>query len=157
MEDVSLAVMRIQPLHKGHQILIGRMLQAPRKALIAIGSTQEAGTEKNPFSYEQRAKMLAIAFAGANYANIALVDIGANTKQEWVQYVIKEARKNGYNPVEYYAGSPEDASWFSGALATNVVDRATVGLGINATQIRKDIFGSPFVADEIKAYIRRLA
>ena len=156
MEDVSLAVMRIQPLHKGHQILIGRMLQAPRKALIAIGSTQEAGTEKNPFSYEQRCEMLRMIFNNS-VQTIALVDIGASTKQEWAQYVIKEARKNGYNPVEYYAGSPEDASWFSGALATNIVDRATVGLGINATQIRKDIFGSPFVADEIKAYIRRLA
>lgn len=54
----GLAVMRAQPLHIGHEKVIRDMLAKCGKVTIILGSIQEQGTARNPFSYTERKQMI---------------------------------------------------------------------------------------------------
>lgn len=49
---------RFQPLHTGHTSIIDRMLDECAKVIIAVGSAQESGTERNPLSFEFRKRLI---------------------------------------------------------------------------------------------------
>lgn len=60
--NVGLYLGRFQPLHVGHQIIIERMLRECERGIVAIGSAQENGTERNPLSYEFRKLLIEKTF-----------------------------------------------------------------------------------------------
>lgn len=140
MKKVALAVMRLQPMHEGHKILIDAMFAACDEVIIGIGSTQESGTERNPYGYEARKMMVEKAYPDRPGLHILpLVDIGAKSKQEWVDYVLGElAGQNLPVPTHYFSGSENDADWYTETgWEIVIIDRETVGKGISATKIRE--------------------
>lgn len=142
MKKIGLAIMRLQPLHDGHKILIKEMINGCDIAIIAIGSAQESKTQKNPFSYEERKKMVFDAFEDEKKLFVIPInDIGAKTKKEWVEFVEKELAKNNLPlPTHYFSGSVDDAKWYTQAgWEIVIIDRFTVGKGINATKIREEM------------------
>ena len=54
----ALFVTRAQPFHIGHLKVIKWILKKYDKIVIVIGSSQESKTEKNPFTFEQRKRMI---------------------------------------------------------------------------------------------------
>ena len=58
----GLYIGRFQPIHIGHESIVRRMLLECERVIIAIGSAQESGTERNPFSFEQRADLISNIF-----------------------------------------------------------------------------------------------
>jgi cytidyltransferase-like protein len=140
-KKICLAIMRLQPLHEGHKILIRKMFEKCDDVIIAIGSVNKKD-HKNPFSYKERKNMLLKAFKDkTNLSIIPLEDIGAQTKKEWIDYVKERLRFfNLKEPCCYYCGSKEDASWYEESnWKIYIVDRFSIGKGINATQIRKNL------------------
>lgn len=152
MNDIALAVMRLQPLHIGHEILISAMLKASSKTIIALGSSNEQNTPKNPFSFEKRCEMLRAIFP--DVIIVRLIDINASSKDLWAKYVLEEVQKQtSLTPTIYYAGSTDDASWFEGFLPLKVINRQSIGKGINATEIRQNNYQkniSPKISKLIK-------
>ncbi|MDD4353382.1 MAG: adenylyltransferase/cytidyltransferase family protein [Candidatus Nanoarchaeia archaeon] len=61
----ALIIGRFQPFHKGHEFLINQVLKQNYSIIIAIGSSQESRTAKNPFNYEERKKMIQSCFKNA--------------------------------------------------------------------------------------------
>ena len=57
-ETIGLYWGRFNPPHKGHITLIKKLLKKVDKLIIAIGSAQEKNTKRNPFSAEERRKMI---------------------------------------------------------------------------------------------------
>jgi len=53
----GLVIGRFQPFHNGHKYLIQKALENVEKIIIGIGSAN-ANDENNPYSFEQRKKML---------------------------------------------------------------------------------------------------
>ena len=49
---------RFQTFHKGHEKLVETALLLCNRVLILIGSSQECGTERNPFNINTRTKIL---------------------------------------------------------------------------------------------------
>jgi len=142
VEKTALAVMRLQPLHEGHRILIDTMLAVCDRVIVAIGSTQESGTDRNPYSYEARRAMVLEHYGDRpGLAIIPLVDIGAKNRDEWITYLRHELQNaNLPEPTDYYSGSDEDADWYiETGWRIHIVDRETVGKGISATAIRERI------------------
>ncbi len=136
----ALAVMRLQPLHEGHRILIDAMFARCDRVIIGIGSTQESGTGRNPYSYEERKAMVEAAYGKRDDLTILpLVDIGAQSRQEWVDYLMEELKKRGLPcPTHYFSGSEADADWYTETdWEIVIIDRETVGKGISATRIRE--------------------
>jgi bifunctional NMN adenylyltransferase/nudix hydrolase len=142
-KKVALAIMRLQPLHDGHKILINEMFNRCDKVIIAIGSINSTDKQRNPFSFAQRKEMLLNAFKNKkNMHIIGIEDINAKTKQEWVNYVKEQLKINNLpQPTCYFSGSKEDASWYEeSGWEIIIIDRYTIGKGICATQIRKELF-----------------
>ena len=138
--------MRLQPLHEGHTILIDAMFEACERVIIGIGSTQESGTERNPYSYEARREMVMERYGERdNLAIIPLIDIGARSKQEWVDYVLGELDRHALpRPTHYFSGSLADADWYTETgWEIVIIDRETVGKGISATKIRETLQKKP--------------
>ncbi len=140
MKKISLAVMRIQPMHNGHKLLIESMLQSSDKTIVAIGSTQISRTDNNPYTYEERVQMIRKVFPNDEVLVLPLVDIGASKKVQWTSYVLQEVNRHfGLTPTDYYTGSQADAYWFEGTLPIHIVCREKEGQGISATTIREKI------------------
>ena len=125
----GLAVMRAQPLHIGHEKVIRDMLAKCGKVTIILGSIQEQGTARNPFSYTERKQMIKNVFDAETESKrlrvIGLFDI--NNPTEWGKFVLdflKEAFPNLEKPDVYFAGSAYDAQWFKNIFAHfEIIDR----------------------------------
>ena len=58
MEKFGVFIGRFQPLHKGHISVIAQIINKGYTPLIVVGSAQESGTEKNPYSFTLRSEMI---------------------------------------------------------------------------------------------------
>lgn len=117
----GLAVMRAQPFHIGHQKLIDRMLRECEKVTIILGSVQEQGTDRNPYTYIERKQMIQKVYKTAAEAGkitvLGMFDI--NNPTQWADFVLdflQESMPSVPRPDVYYAGSDYDAQWFRGAF-----------------------------------------
>ena len=115
---VGLAVMRVQPPHRGHMSLINQMRSDCDVAIVAIGTTQLSRVMRNPFTFEQRVSMLRGVF-GNTIKPIPLVDIDSSLNtDDWVDYVLDKIKKlNLPEPTDYYTGSSSDAKWYVNRFA----------------------------------------
>ncbi len=104
-------VLRAQPFHIGHQSLIDKMLAECTHVTVVLGSIQEQGSHRNPFSFDERKQMIQNVYPNINIMGIA--DI--NNATTWGKYVVDCITKNYPDqpkPDTYYAGSDYDAQWF---------------------------------------------
>lgn len=115
---VGLAVMRMQPPHRGHMSLINLMRSDCDVAIVAIGSTQLSRMVRHPFTFDQRVDMVRAVF-GSGIKPLPLVDIDSNVHtDDWVDYVLDKIRKlNLPQPTDLYTGSTGDAKWYVNRFA----------------------------------------
>ena len=110
---VGLAVMRLQPLHKGHCRVINRMIQDCQTAIICLGSAQKSREEHDPWTIEERMQMLRNVYAD-RIKIVPLNDLGASGPEQWTNYIFQKLTKLGMKePTDYYTGSKADAKWYS--------------------------------------------
>ena len=62
-KPVALFIGRFQPLHKGHLSALRYIAARSSRVYVAIGSAQEKMTEKNPFSAQERKRMMRAVLA----------------------------------------------------------------------------------------------
>lgn len=111
---VGLAVMRLQPLHKGHcRFVLNPMIEMCETAIVGLGSAQESGTRENPFTVEQRIQMIRNVY-GERIKIVPLHDLNSvKGTNEWVEYVVSRLTKLGLpEPTDYFSGSLADAAWY---------------------------------------------
>lgn len=115
MNRVGLAVVRLQPLHNGHCRIIDSMIRAHHTVILGIGSTQKNREKDNPWTFEERKKMVHNVY-GDRVKIIQLKDLGTTEKtNDWVDYVLDKIRKVGLQePTDYYTGSKADAVFYLG-------------------------------------------
>lgn len=113
----GLTVMRCQPFHKGHERIINRMLEECETVTVILGSIQEHGTPKNPFSFTERKSMVKNVYHNTPHWKrmkvFGLADL--NSEMEWADYVLVSVADQHEEapPVDaYYCGSHYDAHWY---------------------------------------------
>ena len=133
---VGLAVMRLQPLHRGHLKVINTMLTNHPKAIIVIGSIENFD-DKNPFTFKDRLKMLELVYP-QEIKNNKLIIIGAkdiHNPPKWASYI------KTLLPIEatcYYSGTGQDAHLFEKeGFKTIQINRDE--LNISGTMVRNKI------------------
>ena len=89
---LGILVGRFQVLHAGHEQMIRTACELCENVGIFVGSSQESGTAKNPFSYELRRKMLERLF-GSRVRVYPLPDIGVGNTAAWGDYVLENVRE----------------------------------------------------------------
>lgn len=110
--QAGLAVMRCQPLHKGHCTIINEMIQECKTSIVCIGSAQLSKQATNPYTVEDRIQMLRNVYSD-RIKIIPLNDIGAASAKQWVSYICEKIEKLGLQqPSRYYTGSVADAQWY---------------------------------------------
>ena len=153
-DSIGLAVMRTQPLHYGHCLIIDQMIKDNDEVIIAIGSCNQEVSDKNPFSFEERKTMLRKVY-GSRIKIVGVDDIGdEENENSWCDHVLDTIQK--YNlpaPTDYYSGSDFDAKWYRGRFdKIHIVNRDENNF-ISATEIREMIKANN---QEWKNYIPRI-
>jgi len=147
-KKVALLVMRQQPLHNGHSNLIYKAMLENDKVIVILGSSQEKRTKRNPFSVPERISFMKQVFGESSKLKImALKDVGAATKNEWLEYVFANIEKQGLEqPNRYYAGDEDNAMWYdtinpvtNKQIEVIRVDRLSSCV-MSATEIRNSIY-----------------
>jgi len=156
MDTLALVIGRFQMPHNMHVELIRRAAQKATRVLVVIGSVQEQGTLRNPFSGKFRMSMLQAACA--NIANIhfsSLLDLTHEDDHSnaWGQYLLdhvnEEITRMPGQPVLKYMVYGDDegrAHWFSPEAIEGVemvvVPRSEVN--VSATMLRKMLVNNDF-------------
>jgi nicotinamide-nucleotide adenylyltransferase len=128
---------RFQPFHNGHLKAVLSILKNESNLLIIIGSSQESGTDKNPFDYRTRERMIEQTLNELNverssYKIIPLPDINDDSK--WVQYLIDSVPKFKV----MYTGSDETKNLFL-KYSEIPVKRVEFLDGVTGTLVRQKI------------------
>lgn len=110
---VGLAVMRVQPLHKGHTRLINNMCEDCQTVIVCLGSAQISRVENNPWTVDERKEMIKNVY-GDRIKIVPLTDLGAKHPMDWTNYIFDKLEKLGMKqPTDYYTGSVMDARWYT--------------------------------------------
>lgn len=86
--DILVFIGRFQPLHKGHQAVIDRALELAENVVILIGSAGKARSVRNPFTFQERAKMILDIYPSERVVCLPIEDAAYNDT-EWVLNVQK--------------------------------------------------------------------
>lgn len=139
----GLYVGRFQPLHDGHAYVIEKMFQDCETVIIAVGSAQEYGTQRNPFSYCLRATLIYKAFTFF-YPNLLVMPVldraQPSNDPSWGDYLLRAVKTfAGLTPDVIYEGEEiERNNWYNNSGIPVVrVSRSVVP--ISATKIREAI------------------
>lgn len=82
----ALFIGRFQPFHKGHLAAIKQILAENESIVIAIGSSQESNTPKNPFTVAERREMLNRTMAAEGVTSYTITEIpDATEDSSWIE------------------------------------------------------------------------
>ena len=126
--------------------MIDKAIALCDKVGVFIGSSQESGTNKNPFSYEMRESILKTIY-GDSIRICPLPDIGVGNNSKWGDYVLANVReKFGEAPDLLVSGKEERrVDWFdsvSGLLIAELYIPKTVD--ISASKMRELLVRNDF-------------
>jgi len=84
----ALFVGRFQPFHLGHLKAIKEILKKNKEIAIVIGSAQKDKTPENPFSVEERKKMIERGMKEANVKNYKIISVrDFNDNEKWAKAI----------------------------------------------------------------------
>lgn len=142
--DTGLICGRFQTFHKGHERLIESGLLLCDRLLILIGSSQECGTERNPFNIVTRTNILKEIYG--DRPEIMIYGIADMTDEndicpEWGRYLLNNADRYIHkNPEIMIYGNDESRSgWFSKADLKNTAELILnrYDMPLSATKVRE--------------------
>ena len=143
---LGILVGRFQTLHSGHEMMINTAVELCGEVAIFVGSAQESGTYKNPFSYEVRKDMLEKIF-GDKIKIYPLNDIGVGNNSSWGEYVLNSIVENtGRYPDLHISGKEERrVSWFDGIEGVSIAELyIPKTIDISASEMREFFINGDF-------------
>ena len=136
---LGIIIGRFQVFHTGHVYMIDKALQLCEEVGLFIGSSQEHGTNKNPFTYETR-KELIETVCGDRIKVYPLPDIGVGNNSRWGDYVIENVEKRfGTDPDLFISGKEQRRiDWFDSVKGVTISELyVPKTIEISATQMRR--------------------
>ena len=137
----GLYVGRFQPLHMGHYKVIRQMLKECETVIVAVGSAQECGTVRNPFSYGLRAALISRTFPH-NYDRLIVIPVDDRTHPSndpsWGDYLFDIVKKyTGLTPDAVYEGEEvERSTWYDNHnIHVEVISREICK--VSGTEVRR--------------------
>ena len=141
--DSGLIVGRFQTFHKGHESLFEIGLRLCDRLLVFVGSSQESGTERNPFNVATRMKVIREVYNAPNILLFALADLTNENdiSSDWGKYVINNVDRHLYKMSEimFYGDDRRRSCWFNSDdikdTSEFIVPRSRIN--ISATELRE--------------------
>lgn len=146
----GLYVGRFQPLHMGHYDIINTMIHSCETVIIAVGSAQEYGTKRNPFSYGLRASLIFKSFGWA-FPHVMVVPVPdrehPSNDPSWGDYLLNTVKTyTGLTPDVIYEGiEAERSTWYNNYdIPIERFHREYIK--ISSTEIREALFRGDYDA-----------
>ncbi len=136
---LGIMVGRFQTIHNGHKDMIDKALMLCDRVGIFIGSSQEAMTNKNPFSYEIRERLLRKIYGGA-LEIYPLPDIGVGNNSAWGDYVLENVISRFGMPPSLLVSGKESRrlDWFDSVSGLDIAELyIPKTIHISATKMRE--------------------
>lgn len=73
--DVAVLIGRFQGFHKGQETPLNKALACASRVIVVLGSSYQARTAKNPFTWEERAAMISCTLDEATKARVSFVPV----------------------------------------------------------------------------------
>lgn len=159
MYDLGLVIGRFQLLHNGHKSMIENALNLCNRVVVYVGSAQEGGTERNPFTYYARRDMIEACFPVETKIGRIIVrplnDASIGNNSSWGKYVL-DTFEGEFNkqPDLYVTGcEKERPSWFAEKDAPNMSELrlSRSFINVSATGCRKLL-----LANDIEAWKQKV-
>lgn len=132
---------RFQPFHNGHLDAIKQIYDdGVGSLIIGVGSMQEKGTEKNPFSFEERIEMIQAGVEKENFDDMSISYMPIpdfNQNESWFRYIQRLALHTFevvYTSNDWTAKAFQDGS--KNRIKTKTLD---LNLDISATKVRYEM------------------
>lgn len=85
-----LFVGRFQPFHKGHLAMVRRIVKEHNGLVFGVGSSQFRDTQKNPFSFDERARMIRSMMREEGFEDYDIIAIkDLNNDELWIGQVME--------------------------------------------------------------------
>lgn len=146
----GLYIGRFQPIHIGHESIIRKMFEECEKVIIAVGSAQESGTERNPFTFEQRADLIINVFYQqiiAGRMSVIPINDRENPSNDasWGDYVFRNVYNiTGVIPDVVYEGEEEERNTWYDNWNVEIVRVPRDEILASATMIRDGLKGENY-------------
>lgn len=134
----GLFIGRFQPFHNAHLDDAKNILKECSHLIIAVGSSEKSHSKTNPFTYDERTKMVSSALKAEklkNYIFFPVPDFGNDRK--WVEYVVSQLPP--FDAV--YTGNDWTEKCFN-KYSRIPVRRIRIIPGLSSTAIRKRMVNS---------------
>lgn len=144
---ISLFIGRFEPFHQGHYHVVKKALEVSEKLVFLVGSANRARSIRNPFSFDERKKMIQADLKGQGVSLDQIIFEPINdfyyNEEAWIDAVKSAVLKNtSSNDRIVLVGHNKDSSSYYLDLFPNwaylEVDNYN---GFNATEFREDYFG----------------
>ena len=157
LNDLTVFIGRFSPFHNGHSSVLFEALKISEAVVVLIGSSKQARTTKNPFTFEERKAMIEAWAENLQIARYKLLVLPIYdhpyNDQEWIRGVqdAVDFAKNalvetiGINPNIYLTGAQrDDSTWYLNAFGDlyrqDFVPKAE-SFELSATAVRSKLFG----------------
>jgi bifunctional NMN adenylyltransferase/nudix hydrolase len=82
----AIVIGRFQPVHFGHQRLIEEGLRAADRVIVVVGSDRKPRSVKNPFTFDERERMVRACLRGTEQRRVSVVGVGDSpyNDQIWI-------------------------------------------------------------------------
>jgi len=170
-KDITVFIGRFSPFHNGHAEVLKRALETSHLVLVLVGSSGQARTTKNPFTFEERKQMIQNWFRSVRSSMQwhgelivePLYDHPYND-QAWIREVqdsvakLKSSRARMDNAIVYLTGCDRDhTTWylnsFGDLFVLDLVQKHPVEMELNATKIREILFDESRRIGALKAMV----
>lgn len=94
---MALFIGRFQPFHNGHLYSLNKCLELAEEVIVGIGSSQESGTENNPWDFETRKKMIK-SLRGLSSQVVGIPDVFDDKK--WGDLIKEIIKQTGCEPSQ---------------------------------------------------------
>jgi nicotinamide-nucleotide adenylyltransferase len=145
---IGLVLGRFQPFHYGHRDLINKAFEYVDYLKIGIGSSNESGTKKNPFTIDERRSMINEAFRTIRTDNTKIYDIfdipDINNPPKWPAHVQRIA---GKFDIVFTGNLKYVAQVFLNSNISVDILIAKRTREISGTKIRKNMFSNKYFLD----------
>ena len=144
MQNLGILIGRFQPLHSGHRDLIRQALQKCRVLVVVIGSANRARSIKNPFTYQERKKVLTEFLTHENLQGRVVIRPANDypySDSQWINDINSIVESTGFDDVTLFGFKKEGNNylkWFPQYKFVNI----TTPYEICSTDIRKIWFES---------------
>jgi len=158
MRDALVFIGRFQPFHNGHKAVIDTALEQAKEVVVVVGSSFAARNIRNPFTFEERKAMIEACFSDPKYfmyegaqgriktprVKVVPVSDYPYDDNKWVnaiQKIVDETVPDATD-VGLIGHSKDSTSYYLNIFPRwkNHIEVGDVD-GINATDIRKHLFG----------------